>query len=252
MIPNAVEPTALWVVPVPDLGGVPLDVLRRARVLYLNYPNTPTGAVAPDGFFDDVVAFASAHGILVVHDNVYSDITFDGYVAPSLLATPGACDVAIEIISLSKTYNMTGWRCAAMVGNPKALEAYRSVKTFIDSGMFGAVQSAGVAALAPEMDHVVSESVDIYERRRDVVCSALRTGGIEVRVPKGGVYVWAKVPSSFASSYAISEHVLDTASVALSPGAAYGPHGEGYFRVSLTVEDKRLSAGVQRIVEVAR
>jgi LL-diaminopimelate aminotransferase len=196
---------------VPDLTDVPADVLGKAKLLYLNYPNTPTGALAPAGFFEDVVAFAAAHDILVVHDNVYSDITFDGVVAPSFLATPGALDVAIEITSMSKTYNMTGWRCAAVAGNRDAIEAYRSIKTFIDSGMFKAVQAAAVAALDPSMDRVVAESIEIYQRRRGLrVGESARRVRVVIRVLRprprhgGGGRVpgvrvrpaWRRIPSS--------------------------------------------------------
>lgn len=232
----------------PDLGAIPRLALRRARLMYLNYPNTPTGAVARTGFFEEVVEFASTHELLVVHDNVYSEITFDDYTAPSFLATPGAADVGVEVISLSKTYNMAGWRCAALVGNPQALEAYRRLKTFVDSGMFDAVQLAGATALDPALDSHVSESVLAYSRRRDMVCKKLSDAGFSVVIPKGGVYVWARVPQSFESSAAFCEHVLNEAKVALSPGASYGPNGEGHFRLSLTQDDDRLLAAVDQII----
>lgn len=236
----------------PDLGAIPASTLQQARVLYLNYPNTPTGAAATSEFFIEVVDFAARHDILVVHDNVYSDITFDGYLAPSFLATPGALEVGVEVISLSKTFNMTGWRCAALVGNADALDTYRRLKTFVDSGMFGAVQLAGVAALDPEMDSQVAESVIAYERRRDLVCSIFNRAGIKAEPPKGGVYVWAELPGSFGSSFEFCEYVLDVAAVATSPGAAYGPNGEGHFRMSLTVADDRLQEAAERIVAAIR
>ncbi len=146
--------------------------------MYLNYPNNPTGAVVPEGFFERVVEFARAYDILVVHDNAYSEITFDGYRAPSFLATPGAKEVGIEVFSLSKGYNMTGWRCAVVVGNAEALEIYWRLKTNIDSGLFEAVQLAGVAALSPETDDEVASMNELYRRRRDLVCEALREIGV--------------------------------------------------------------------------
>src|SRR5436190_10057091 len=165
---------------VPDLDAIPEEKLEAARLLFLNYPNNPTGAVVPDGFFERVVEFARAYDILVVHDNAYSEISFDGYRAPSFLATPGARDVGIEVFSLSKGYNMTGWRCAVVVGNAQALETYWQLKTNVDSGLFEAVQLAGVAALSPDADAEVASMNDLYRRRRDLVCDALAGIGVEV------------------------------------------------------------------------
>jgi LL-diaminopimelate aminotransferase len=236
---------------VPDLGNVPKDALRRARLLYLNYPNTPTGAVAPDGFFEEVVEFALMHDLTVVHDNVYADITFDGYIAPSLLSTPGALETCVEVISLSKTHNMAGWRCAALVGNPQLVEQYRRLKSFVDSGMFSAIQLAAAAALDPALDHVVAEAAARYERRRDIVCSGFASAGYTVTPPTGGVYVWVEVPRTFGSSSSFCLRALEEAAVAVSPGSAYGPNGEGYFRISLTADEARLSEAVDRITRLA-
>ena len=229
---------------VPDLDRIDADVAKRAKLMYLNYPNNPTGAVVPENFFDRVVEFAWEHDILVVHDNAYSEITFDGYTAPSFLATKGAKDVGIEIFSLSKGYNMTGWRCAVAVGNAEALETYWRLKTNIDSGLFEAVQLAGVAALSPEADEEVASMNTLYKRRRDQVCDALREIGVEVQPPHGTIYVWAPVPDGYESSAAYCEHVLEEAAVVLSPGAIYGPAGEGWFRISLTTPDDRLLEAV--------
>src|SRR5437588_6871531 len=187
---------------VPDLGAIEEDVARRAKLMYLNYPNNPTGAVVPEGFFARVVEFARAYEILVVHDNSYSEITFDGYRAPSFLATPGAKDVGVEIFSLSKGYNMTGWRCAVVAGNADAIETYWRLKTNIDSGLFEAVQLAAIAALEPETDAEVASMHELYLRRRDLVCDALRDIGVEVRAPRATIYVWAPVPTGFVSSEA--------------------------------------------------
>ncbi len=245
------EPVLMALVPelgfVPDLGVIDEDIARKAKLMYLSYPNNPTGAVVPEGFFERVVQFARAYDILVVHDNAYSEISFDGYRAPSFLATPGAKEVGIEVFSLSKGYNMTGWRCAVVVGNAEALEIYWRLKTNIDSGLFEAVQLAGVAALSPDADAEVASMNELYLRRRDLVCDALREIGVDVRPPRGTIYVWAPVPEDFASSEAYCEHVLEQAGVVLSPGAIYGPAGEGWFRISLTTPDDRLLEAVQRL-----
>ena len=235
----------------PDLGAITDEVASRAKLMYLNYPNNPTGAVVPDGFFERVVDFARAYDILVVHDNAYSEIVFDGYRAPSFLATPGAKDVGIEIFSLSKGYNMTGWRCAVAVGNAEALEVYWRLKTNIDSGLFEAVQLAGVAALSPDCDVEAASMNELYLRRRDLVCNALRGIGVDVQPPRGTIYVWAPIPDGFATSAAYCEHVLEQAGVVLSPGAIYGPAGEGWFRISLTTPDDRLLEAVERLGSLA-
>jgi LL-diaminopimelate aminotransferase len=237
---------------VPDLGAIEEDVARRSKLMYLNYPNNPTGALVPDGFFERVVEFARAYEILVVHDNAYSEIAFDGYKPPSFLQTPGAKDVGIEVFSLSKGYNMTGWRCAVLVGNAEALQTYWRLKTNIDSGLFDAVQLAGIAALSPAADFEVASMVELYRRRRDLVCDALRKMGVDVRPPHATIYVWAPVPDGYESSAAYAEHVLEEAGVVITPGAVYGPAGEGWFRISLTTPDDRLLEAVQRLGALAK
>ncbi len=232
---------------VPDLDKLSPDVLRRAQLMFFNYPNNPTGAVVPDGFFERVVALASERGILAVHDNAYSETTYDGYVAPSFLATPGAKDVGVEVFSWSKGYNMTGWRCAAIVGNADAINHYWRLKSNIDSGLFEAIQIAGIAALQPAVDADVRAMNAVYARRRDLVCDALAQAGVNVTRPKGTIYVWAPVPEGFASSAAYCEHVLEQAAVVISPGGAYGRSGEGFFRISLTTPDARLVEAVERL-----
>jgi LL-diaminopimelate aminotransferase len=232
---------------VPDLEAIDAEVAQRAQLMYLNYPNNPTGAMAPEGFFERVVEFAREHEILVVHDNAYSELVFDGYKAPSFLQTPGAKDVGIEVFSLSKGYNMTGWRCAVVVGNAQALETYWQLKTNIDSGLFEAVQLAGVAALSPAADAEVASMNELYRRRRDLVCEALRGIGVDVTPPHSTIYVWAPVPQGFASSEAYCEHVLERTGVVLTPGAVYGPAGEGWFRIALTTPDERLLEAVERL-----
>ncbi len=231
----------------PDLEAISQQDLERARLMFLNYPNNPTGATVPDGLFEKVVEFAGRHDILAVHDNAYSETTFDGYVAPSFLQTPGAKDVGVEVFSLSKGYNMTGWRCAAIVGNAEAIASYWHLKSNIDSGLFEAIQLAGVAALAPEIDAEKQKMNTVYQRRRDLVCEALAEAGVEVKPPKGTIYIWAPIPAGFESSAAYCEHVLEQAAVVISPGGAYGASGEGYFRISLTTPDERLIEAVERI-----
>jgi LL-diaminopimelate aminotransferase len=235
---------------VPDLDGLEAeaaDTLRRARLLFVNYPNNPTGAVAPDGFFERVVELAREHEILVVHDNAYSETTYDGYVAPSFLATPGAKEVGVEVFSLSKGFNMTGWRCAAVLGNVDAVASYWRLKTNVDSGLFDAVQLAGAAALTGPREPIV-EMNSIYARRRDLVVDALRELGVMVEPPRGTIYVWAPVPEGH-TSVSFAELVLDEAAVVVSPGSMYGPSGEGFFRISLTTPDDRIAEAVARIRE---
>jgi LL-diaminopimelate aminotransferase len=243
------EPVLMPLVPergfVPDLAAIPADQLGRAQLMFLNYPNNPTGAVAPDGFFAEAIAFAREHDILVVHDNAYSELTFDGYVAPSFLAEAGAMDVGVEVFSLSKAYNMTGWRCGAIVGNADAVARYWKLKTNVDSGLFEAVQLAGAEALTSSQEPV-REMAEVYRRRRDLVIGALREIGIDIEPPKGTIYVWAPVPAGHTSA-SFAEEVLEQAGVVVSPGASYGPNGEGFFRISLTVPDARLAEAVERM-----
>jgi LL-diaminopimelate aminotransferase len=227
----------------PDLDAIGGDVAARARLLYLNYPNNPTGAVLPDGLFERAVEFARDHDVLIVHDASYTETTFDGYVAPSFLETPGAKEVGVEVFSLSKGWNMTGWRTAALMGNAEAVNAYWHLKTNIDSGMFEAVQLAAAAALdagPPEEMRV------IYQHRRDLVCDALAEIGVDVTRPKGTIYVWAPVPAGHTSA-SYCELVLEESGVVVSPGGAYGPNGEGFFRISLTVPDARLAEAMERL-----
>jgi LL-diaminopimelate aminotransferase len=231
----------------PDLDAISSGDLERARLMFINYPNNPTGAVVPDGLFERVAQTAARSDFLVVHDNAYSETTYDGYVAPSFLATPGAKEVGVEVFSLSKGYNMTGWRCAAIVGNADAIAQYWRLKSNIDSGLFEAIQLAGAAALAPELDGEVRAMNEVYQRRRDLVCDALGQAGVEVTPPKGTIYIWAPVPEGFSSAAAYCEHVLERAAVVISPGGAYGPNGEGFFRISLTTPDDRLLEAVERI-----
>jgi len=229
----------------PDLDSIPEDVLTRANLLFLNYPNNPTGAIVGDGYFEQAVEFARANDLIVVHDSAYSEICFEGYRAPSFLETTGAKDVGVEIFSLSKGWNMTGWRCALMAGNREIVERYRQLKTNIDSGMFEAMQAAAAAALTDARDFPARMS-EIYERRRDRVADALRAIGLQVTPPLATPYFWARVPEGYTSG-SFSELVLERAAVVVSPGSAYGPSGEGFVRISLTVADDLLEEAVSRI-----
>jgi len=235
----------------PDLGAISDGDRERAKLMYFNYPNNPTGAVVRAGFFEEVVNYVRGTDILAVHDNAYSETTYDGYRAPSFLATPGAKEVGVEVFSLSKGSNMTGWRCAAIVGNAEAIGHYWTLKTNIDSGLFDAVQLAGIAALSPDADGDKAEMNALYTRRRDLVVDALRRIGVDVTPPKGTIYIWAPVPAGYASAAEYCEYVLEQAAVVISPGGAYGPNGEGFFRISLTTPDDRLLEAVRRLGALA-
>jgi LL-diaminopimelate aminotransferase len=229
----------------PDLDAIPAEIADRANLLFLNYPNNPTGAVVAPGYFDRAVELAQAHDLVVVHDNAYSEICFDGYQAPSFLETRGAKEVGIEIFSLSKGWNMTGWRSGAVAGNADVVERYRHLKTNLDSGMFEAVQRATIAALTEARD-TPREMSEIYRRRRDLVADALAAIGLHVDAPRATPYFWVRVPEGHTSA-SFAELVLEEAAVVVSPGPAYGPSGEGYFRISLTVPDEQLAEAVRRI-----
>ena len=235
----------------PDLDDLGRDVTDRANLLFCNYPNNPTGAVVEDDFFTRLAAFGVERGVPVVHDNAYSEITFDGYVAPSFLAAPGARDAGIEMFSWSKAYNMTGWRVGAAVGNADMIAALLKLKTNVDSGQFDAIQLAAARILGPEGDAHVEHMREVYGRRRDLVIEALAAAGLEVAPPRGTIYVWAPVPDGH-TSVSFAELVLEQADVVVSPGSAYGPNGEGYVRLSLTVADDRLREAVARIEQHLR
>ncbi|HEY5494918.1 MAG TPA: LL-diaminopimelate aminotransferase [Candidatus Anoxymicrobiaceae bacterium] len=232
----------------PDLESISPDVLARAKILWLNYPNNPTGAVAEMDFFERAVEFCRRNDLILAHDNAYSEITFDGFVAPSVLQVEGARDVAVEFHSLSKTFNMTGWRIAFACGNSDVIDALGTIKTNIDSGIFNAVQLAGVEALDNGQDDI-DRMVAIYRERRDLLVTLLSSLGWEARRPLGSIYIWLKVPDGFDSA-GFSEHVLDRAGVFFTPGNAYGPSGEGFVRLSLTVPDERVQEAVRRLGEV--
>jgi LL-diaminopimelate aminotransferase len=229
---------------------MPEDVLGRANLLFINYPNNPTGAVAPPSFFAEVVDFARRHGLIVVHDNSYSEIAFDGYRPPSFLEAEGAKDVGVEIFSLSKGWNMTGWRVGWVAGNREVVESYRRLKTNLDSGMFEALQLAAVAALTAARDFP-AEMSEIYRRRRDLMIESLGAIGLPASPPKATPYIWVRVPDGYTSA-SFTELVLEEAAVVVSPGPSFGPSGEGYVRLSLTVPDARLEEAARRIASSLR
>jgi len=229
----------------PDLRAVPADVLAHANLLFLDYPNNPTGAVVAPGYFERSVDLARANDLVVVHDNAYSELCFDGYRAPSFLETPGAKEVGVEIFSLSKGWNMTGWRAGLVAGNPEVGEHYRQLKTNLDSGMFEAVQHATAVALTTARDFPREMSA-VYERRRDLLAEALSAIGLEVDPPQATPYFWVRVPEGHDSA-SFTELVLEQAGVVISPGPSFGPSGEGFVRLSLTVPDSRLDEAARRI-----
>jgi len=229
----------------PDFGAVDGAAADRAKILWLNYPSNPTAAVATLDQFEDAVRFAADHDLLLAHDNAYSEITYDGFVAPSVLAVPGAVDVAVEFGSLSKIFNMTGWRIGWVVGNPVAIEALGRVKTNIDSGIFNAVQRAGLAALRSDLPHLPG-LLATYQRRRDRIMDVFWEAGWKVEAPKGALYVWLPTPPG-ESSVRFTQRLLDDAGVVVAPGSGYGPSGEGYVRLSLTIPDARLDEGCERV-----
>ena len=234
----------------PDLAGIPPAVAARANLAFLNYPNNPTGAIAPPGFFERAIAFAREHDLIAVHDASYTEIAFDGYSPPSFLSTPGAKDVGVEIFSLSKGWNMTGWRIGWIAGNHEVVERYRQLKTNLDSGMFDALQHAGVAALTAARDFP-AEMSEVYRRRRDLMVDALAAIGLPSVPPRATPYIWIRVPNGHDSA-SFTELVLTQAAVIVSPGPSFGPSGEGFVRISLTVADERLEEAAGRIASSLR
>jgi LL-diaminopimelate aminotransferase len=229
----------------PDLSAIPGDILERARIMFLNYPNNPTSAVAAREFFEKVVAFASEHNILVCHDAAYTEVYYDGEPPMSFLEIPGAREVGIEFHSLSKTYNMTGWRIGWVCGNEDAIGAIGRIKTNIDSGIFQAIQEAGMEALQGDQQPV-DDLRSIYQSRRDLACDFLSKNGFSFMVPKATFYLWAHTPEGLSSAR-FAGRVLQETGVVITPGNGFGDHGEGYFRISLTVNEERLREALGRI-----
>ncbi|NTU71917.1 MAG: LL-diaminopimelate aminotransferase [Coriobacteriia bacterium] len=228
-----------------DFEATPADVLAKAKMMFISYPNNPAAVSAPVEYFDAAIAFAKKHDLLLVHDHAYSEISFDGYKAPSILQRPGAREVAIELFSMSKAYNMTGWRAAFAVGNAEAIKALGTVKSNIDSGIFTAIQDAAIEAMLGPQDDVAEMSA-LYQRRRDMVLTTLAEVGIHARKSQGTIYVWAPVPEGYTSTD-FATLLLEKAHVIVPAGSAYGPDGEGYIRISLATPDDRLAEALERI-----
>ncbi|MDO9516984.1 MAG: LL-diaminopimelate aminotransferase [Methanosarcinaceae archaeon] len=229
----------------PDLDIIPKDVLAKAKLMFLNYPNNPTGATADLKFFEKVVEFVRENNIVVVHDNAYCEMVYDGYQAPSFLEVDGAMDVGFELYSLSKTYNMTGWRIAFAVGNKDMINAVGKVKSNIDSGAFDAIQIAGITALTSSQQ-CVADMNDIYTERRDALLKGLKSIGIDVKPPKATFYVWAHVPEGY-DSMGFSKLLLEEAGIVATPGVGFGDYGEGYIRFALTQSVERINEAVGRM-----
>jgi LL-diaminopimelate aminotransferase len=232
----------------PDFDAVPDDVWGRARVMWLNYPSNPTAATVDLAFFERAVEFCIQNDLLLAHDAAYTEITFDGYAAPSVLQAPGAKDCAVEFHSLSKSYNMTGWRVGWVSGSPIAIEAIKRLKTNIDSGVFDALQRAGIAALDGPQDHLRA-ILERYRARRDLLCDGLKSMGVVVEPPRGSIYLWVPVPDGHTSE-SFTAFLLEAAGIVVAPGTGYGPSGEGFVRFSLTLADDRLEEGVERLRKV--
>jgi LL-diaminopimelate aminotransferase len=227
----------------PDLDAIPASVAEKAKIMFINYPNNPTSATASMKFFEEVVDFANENDILVIHDNAYSEMTYDGYKAPSFLGVNGAKEIGIEMHSLSKTYNMTGWRIGFAIGNCDILSGLGKVKTNVDSGAFEAVQEAGIAALNGPQD-CVREMNGIYKERRDALLAGLKELGFEVKPPKATFYVWTRVKGS---SLDFSRMLLEKAGIVATPGVGFGEYGEGYIRFALTQSVDRINEAVERM-----
>jgi LL-diaminopimelate aminotransferase len=234
-----------WLV---DFEEIPADVAARAPIMWLNYPNNPTGAVAPKEFLVRAIDFAREYDILICYDNPYCDLTFDGYVAPSILELPGAKDVAVEFNSLSKTYNMAGWRVGMVVGNAEAIEALTVIKTNIDSGIFCPIQDAATVALTADQSWIAERNL-IYQRRRDIILEWLPTIGMTAETPKGSLYVWAKVPEDRKSDE-LALQLLEQAGVWITPGTAFGEYGDGYMRISICISEERLKEAGERLSRI--
>ncbi len=229
----------------PDLDAIPKDVAGKARVMWLNYPNNPTGATAELDYFEKVVAFAKQHDVAVMHDACYTEVAYDGYKPPSFLQASEAKDVGLEFHSLSKTYNMTGWRIGMAAGNPDMIRSLMIVKSNLDSGVPQAIQRMGIEALSGALDSV-DERNAVYQRRRDRVITVLRGIGLRVEPPRASLYIWARVPDGYTSAD-FSERLLEERDILVSPGTGYGRYGEGYVRLSLTVPDDDFERALDRI-----
>ncbi len=232
----------------PDLGAIPTSIAKKAKLMWLNYPNNPTGAVAPIEFFKEVVGFAAKHEIVVAHDAPYVDVCFDGYVAPSILQVPGAKEVAIEFNSLSKTYNMAGWRVGVAVGNPEIVRLLRLYKSQLDSSHFTPIMLAAETALLDDQSWINGRNM-VYQRRRDIVVKTLSELGFLIENPKAALYVWAHLPNHWQDSIAYCSTLLAETGVSITPGVVYGESGAGYVRISLVTPVERIIDAMLRMKE---
>jgi LL-diaminopimelate aminotransferase len=235
----------------PDLNGIPADILERAKLLWLNYPNNPTGAIAPFSFLEQAVAFGRQHHILIAHDAPYVDVCFDGYVAPSIMQVPGAKEVAIEFNSLSKAYNMAGWRLGMAVGNPQVIGYLHTYKSQVDTSHFQPVMDAGIAALTGDQSWLEERNL-IYKQRRDIVVTGLKEAGFGVDVPPAAIYVWAHLPEGHTDSMQFCDKLLEETGVSMTPGDVYGQFGKGYIRISLGTATNRIQEAMTRLVRWIR
>lgn len=229
-----------------DLKSIPQEVLLKTKLIWINYPNNPTGAIAPFSFFEEIIEFAKKNKIIVAHDAPYVDVCFDGYIAPSLMQVNGAKDVAIEFNSLSKSYNMAGWRLGMAVGNPNILNFIHTYKSQMDSSQFEPVIDAGISALTGDQTWLIERN-NIYKQRRDIVVKGLKEAGFELNTPPAAIYVWAKLPNGYHNSMEFCNKLLEDTGVSVTPGIVYGEHGEGYLRVSLGTNTDRIREAITRI-----
>jgi len=229
----------------PNFEAVPGKVADKAKLMWLNYPNNPTGSIADLDFFEKAVHFARQHNLAVCHDAPYTEIFFDNYLPPSFMQTPGARELGVEFHSLSKTYHMTGWRIGMVVGNAEMINALFQVKSNLDSGAPQAIQQAAIEALRGSQDYIAERNA-IFQRRRDKLMKVLDEIGLEARIPKATFYIWARVPQGY-SSVDFTRKLLDESGIAVTPGTGYGKEGEGYIRLSLTIPDDRLEEGINRL-----
>jgi LL-diaminopimelate aminotransferase len=230
----------------PDFEAIPGEVADRAKLMWLNYPNNPTGAIASPDFFEKAVHFAQQHDLVICHDAPYTEVAFDGYKPPSFMQIPGAKKRGVEFHSLSKTYHMTGWRIGMVVGNADMVNALFKVKSNLDSGVPQAIQYAAVEALRGSQEHIAEHNA-ILQRRRDKLLKVINEIGLKARIPKATFYIWAKIPQGY-TSMDFTKKLLDEAGIAVTPGIGYGKEGEGYVRFSLTISDDRLEQGINRLL----
>ena len=233
----------------PDLDAIPEEVRKKAKVMFINYPNNPTSATAPVEFFQEAVDFCKEHNILLAHDMAYSEIYFEGYTSPSIFNAQGAEDIAIEFHSFSKSYNMTGWRLGWVLGNQEAIQALGQVKTNVDSGVFKAIQKAGIRGFQIPQEDIEKRNAEVYEPRRQAILEGLRSLGWDIQGPKSTMFVWAPIPSSETSAADFCEKLLDDCGIVVSPGNAFGDSGEGFFRIAMTTDVPRIQEAFKRMAE---